>query len=300
MAQIDLSIIIISFNTSKITHKCLDTVFESLKDAPFEWEVVVVDNASSDDSVKMLKAYKKSHPEGVTLIENSRNLGFGRANNQAVRDSRGKYTLLLNSDTEILDNAIGKLYEYYSKHEDTVQFLGAKLFNKDMSPQPSAAPFFTLPIVFGFLFLKGDKWGLTRQSPDRTKQVGWVSGACIFTQKKLYEELGGFDEGIFMYMEEVDLLYRAKLKGYKTVFYHEARIIHLGSASSNKKYPILQVYRGFIYFYKKHYSRLALLLLLGMLKLKAVASVAVGTVLNKPYLIETYGEAYKVTQMDRR
>lgn len=299
MAQIDLSIIIVSYNTSAITGRCLESVVDSLKDALFRWEIVAVDNASTDGSVKMLKAYKKNNPETIQLIENSRNWGFGRANNQAVANSRGRYILLLNSDTEILDNAIGTMYEYYVANEAHVQFMGAKLLNKDMSPQPSAAPFFTLPVVFGFLFLKGDKFGLTRSSPNTIKNVGWVSGACIFTQKKYYEELGGFDEGIFMYMEEVDLLYRARQKGYKTVFYPGARIVHLGSASSNKKYPILQVYRGFIYFYKKHYGPVAFLLLLGMLKLKAVASLTVGTILRKPYLIETYAEAYKVTKMDR-
>lgn len=299
MAQIDLSIIVVSFNTETITKTCLNTIFKSLENAPFAWEVVVVDNDSEDGSVQMLEAYKKKHPGKVQLVLNSKNVGFGRANNQGVREARGRNILLLNSDTEILDNAIGELYEYYQIHEKEAPFLGAKLLNKDMSPQPSAAPFFTLPVVFGFLFLKGDRIGLTRQSPDTIKDVGWVSGACIFTAKKYYEELGGFDEGIFMYMEEVDLLYRARKKGYKTRFYPKAKLIHLGSASSNKTFPILQAYRGFIYFYKKHHGPLALLLLLGMLKLKAVIALLIGTALKKPYLIETYAEAYKVAKVDR-
>ncbi|MBI1863081.1 glycosyltransferase family 2 protein [Candidatus Microgenomates bacterium] len=298
MAEIDLSIIIISFNTASITKKCLDTVCASLQTSRLKWEVVIVDNASNDDSPKMLAAYQKTHPDHIRYVANSRNLGFGRANNQAVADSRGRYILLLNSDTEILDNAIVKMYEYYVKNERTVQFMGCKLLNADHSPQPSAAPFFSLPVVFGFLFLKGDKIGLTRSSPSSVKQVGWVSGACIFTKKKYYVELGGFDEGIFMYMEEVDLLYRAKKKGYVTVFYPGAQIIHIGSASSNKTYPILQAYRGFIYFYKKHYSPLALFILRGMLKLKAFVALTIGTILRRPYLIETYAEAYKVAQVD--
>lgn len=298
MPEIDLSIIVISYNTSKTTRECLESIFESLEEAQFSWEIVAVDNASTDDSVKMLEAFKKKYPKNVQLIENSRNLGFGRANNQGVKDSRGRHTLLLNSDTMILDNAIGRMYEFYSTHEDMVQFLGCKLLNADKSDQPSAAPFFTLPVVFGFLFLKGDKIGLTRQSPNTLKEVGWVSGACIFTQKKLYTALGGFDEGIFMYMEDVDLLYRAHRTGYKTYFFPDARIIHIGSASSNKTYPILQAYRGFLYFYKKHYSPLALFILRTMLKLKAFTAVTIGTMFRKPYLIETYAEAYKVVQMD--
>ena len=298
MAEIDLSIIVISFNTSKITKTCLDTIFTSLKSAAFNWEVVVVDNASTDGSDKMLQAYQKEHGDQVQLMLNSRNLGFGRANNQGVTNSRGDYIFLLNSDTEILDNAITKMFDFYRSHEDTVKFMGCKLLNSDRSPQPSAAPFFTLPVVFGFLFLKGDKIGLTRQSPDTFKKVGWVSGACIFTKKTYFQELGGFDEEIFMYMEEVDLLYRASQKGYDTYFYPDAQIVHLGSASSNKTYPILQAYRGFIYFYKKHYNSLALFILLGMLKLKALIALAIGTALKRPYLIETYAEAYKVARVD--
>jgi GT2 family glycosyltransferase len=100
-----------------------------------------------------------------------------------------------------------------------------------------------------------------------------------------------------MYMEEVDLLYRAKQKGYATYFYPDAQIVHIGSASSNKTYPILQAYRGFLYFYKKHYTPLALYILRGMLKLKASIAVSIGTIFRKPYLIETYAEAYKVAQM---
>jgi GT2 family glycosyltransferase len=147
MAQIDLSIIVVSFNTSAITKKCLDTVFASLEGSQLNWEIVAVDNNSEDGSVKMLDGYRKKHPEHIRLIENSRNLGFGRANNQGVKDSRGRYTLLLNSDTEILDNAIGKMADFYRKHEDRVRFLGCKLLNTDRSAQPSAAPFFTLPVV---------------------------------------------------------------------------------------------------------------------------------------------------------
>lgn len=300
MAQFDVSIIIVSYNTETITKTCLDTVFRSLEHAAFTWEVIVVDNKSTDRSPDMLKAYRKRHTSQFQLIESQENLGFGHANNRAVETARGTYILLLNSDTEVIDNAIEKLYLYYKDHEHEAQFLGGKLLNKDMSPQPSAAPFFSLPVIFAFLFLKGDALGITRRSPDHITDVGWVSGACIFTAKKYYEELGGFDEGIFMYMEEVDLLYRARLRGYKTRFYPSAQFIHLGSASSNKTYPIIQAYRGFIYFYKKHHSPLALLFLIGMLKLKAVVALLIGFVLRKPYLIETYAQAYKVAQMDGR
>jgi GT2 family glycosyltransferase len=130
--------------------------------------------------------------------------------------------------------------------------------------------------------------------------VDWVSGACILTTKSLFEKMGGFDEDIFMYMEEIDLLYRAKKKGYTTYFYNKAQFIHLGSASSGgKTYPILQVYNGFLYFYNKHHKGLSVSILKGMLQLKALISLLIGKVTGKEYLINTYEQAFKIASMDR-
>src|SRR5205085_2037641 len=117
------------------------------------------------------------------IVENKENAGFGRANNQAVKRARGEYILLLNSDIVVLDNAIDELLSFYKGNEKTVQFVGGKLLNKDGTAQPSAAPHYSLPIVFAKLFLRGNHWGVSRSSPNTTKRVGWVSGACILTKK---------------------------------------------------------------------------------------------------------------------
>jgi GT2 family glycosyltransferase len=150
-------------------------------------------------------------------------------------------------------------------------------------------------VVFGARFLRGDYWGLTRYSPKKVREVGWVSGACIMTRKDYFEQVGGFDETIFMYMEEVDLLYRAQKMGMKTFFYPKSRIIHLGSASSGgKTFPILQVYRGFLFFYKKHYSPFSTFFLRILLRLKAGLAWILGYAVNNNYLKQTYAEAFKV------
>ena len=116
------------------------------------------------------------------------------------------------------------------------------------------------------------------------------------TAKKHYRGLGGFDKNIFMYMEEVDLLYRARKKGLNTFFYPNSQIIHLGSASSNgKTFPILQVYKGFLFFYKKHYSIFHLLILHIILKLKALIAYLFGRIKGNQYLIETYEQAFKIS-----
>ncbi|PIP62809.1 hypothetical protein COW98_02025 [Candidatus Roizmanbacteria bacterium CG22_combo_CG10-13_8_21_14_all_35_9] len=295
MAKIDLSIIIVSYNTKKITENCLESINRSLWKSKIKYEIIVVDNDSKDGSKEMLEKYSADKNNHSVYYQTNTNLGFGRGNNFAVKKAEGKYILLLNSDTIVLNRSIEKLYNFYFENEKTVHFLGAKLLNKDLTPQPSACRFFTLPVIFGALFLKTDYWGLTRFSPNHFQKVDWVSGACIMTKKSLYQRLGGFDQDIFMYMEEVDLLYRAKKKGWKTYFYPAAQIVHLGSASSGgKTFPILQVYRGFLYFYKKHYSFLHLLILKFFLKLKAGTSLLIGRAINNQYLIKTYEEAFKI------
>ena len=112
------------------------------------------------------------------------------------------------------------------------------------------------------------------------------------------EKVGGFDEDIFMYMEEIDLLYRAKQMGLQTWFYPDAQFIHFGSASSNgKSFPIVQVYRGFLYFYRKHYSRNAIFLLRILLQLKAGLAFVVGFCFRKTYLQKTYAQAFRIASV---
>ncbi|OGK30192.1 hypothetical protein A3F29_00850 [Candidatus Roizmanbacteria bacterium RIFCSPHIGHO2_12_FULL_33_9] len=298
MVKPDVSIVIISYNTKQITKNCLDSVVSSFKNSRLIYQIIVVDNDSKDGSVEFLKTFSKKHPNNFKLILNNENTGFGKANNQGVKIADSDYILLLNSDTVTLDDSIEKLIKYYKKNEGVVHFAGAKLFNKDMTPQPSTAPFFTPLIVFAALFLRGDYWGLTRSSPNIEKKVDWVSGACILTKKEYYNKINGFDEGVFMYMDEVDLLYRASLKGLNTYFFPEAKFIHIGFASSgSKSYPVIQVFRGLIYFYKQHYSKWAFYWLLIMLKLKAKVSLIIGKITKNKYLIETYEKANEMVEV---
>lgn len=292
--MIDLSIIIISYNTKKITKKCLETVGASLKyDPKISTEIIVVDNASTDGTVSSISALADK------IIENHENLGFARANNQGAEKAQGEYLLFLNSDIEIIDDALPNLYNFFTKQNE-FQFVGGKLLNRDLTSQASCGPMFTLPVIFGFLFLRGDYYGLTRYSPDQIKRVDWVSGACIMTKKEYFNKAKGFDEAIFMYMEEIEFFYRVATLNFKVGFFPRSKFIHLGSASSrDKANPILQVYKGFIYFYKKHKSPLHLFILIIMLKLKARLCILLGKIFNKVYLVETYEKALETTRISR-
>lgn len=295
MKKPDLSIVIISYNTKKIIEDCLESINRSLTGTKIKYEIIIVDNDSHDGSAQLLETMFQDSKNHLVYRQAGENLGFGKGNNLGVKIAQGKYILLLNSDTVVLNRSIEKLYNFYVENEKQVHFLGAKLLNYDLTPQPSACRFFTLPVILATLLLKGDYWGLTRSSPNKFSQVDWISGACIMTTKKHYQRLGGFDKNIFMYMEEVDLLYRAKKLGLNTFFYPETKIIHLGSASSTgKTFPILQVYRGFLFFYKKHYSVFHLLILHIILKSKAIIAYLIGKIKNDSYLIKTYGEAFRL------
>lgn len=286
----DLSVVIVSFNTKKLLDNCLTSLYKSIRGKLFDVEIIVVDNVSTDGTREMLA---KKYPKVITLY-NSENIGFGRANNQGIKKSKGEYILLLNSDTIIPDHAIKKLYEFTKKHPRS--FVGPKLLNMNRTSQTSCGPFFSLPVVFAALFLKGDVIGLTRSSPRKTKRVDWVSGACIMAAKKLFMDDLLFDEKIFMYMEEVDLLMRAKKKGYGTYFYAGSPIIHLGGGSSvNKRTgPVLNIYKGLLYVYNKHCSKRALSALKFLLRLKAFFSIGVGIITGSTYLKTTYAEALKL------
>jgi len=302
MNKFDLSIIIISYNTEKITIDCLKSIIESLKNSSLKYEIIVVDNASKDNSVSSIKKLKseiKNRNLKINLIENKENIGFGPANNQAAKIAKSDYLLFLNSDIIVLNADIEKLYNFYKQNEKLFNFLGGKLLNKDMTSQPSCGPMYTLPMVLAHLFLRGDYWGLTRYSPNKIKEADWISGACILTKKEYFEKLDGFDEKIFMYMEEIDLFYRAKKHGFKVFFYPEAQFIHLGSQSSARRsFPILQVYQGLIYFYKKHFSKFSLFILIIMLKLKALIGFLIGKIINNQYLTQTYAKAWQISKMD--
>jgi len=285
----DLSIVIPSFNTKELLDRCLSSVFFSLKETPFFYEVIVVDNASSDGSLAIVN---KKFPQ-VYLVRNTENTGYGKANNQAIKMAKGEYVLLLNSDIVVQDNAIGTLYKFIK--DKNKAFAGGKLFNEDGSSQPSCGPFYSLPVVALMLFAKGDYWGATRYSPNQAQRVDWVSGACLIGRKSSFLSVGLFDEKIFMYMEEIELLYRAREKGYGTFFVPEAQFIHTGAASSGeRRTPVVNIYRGLVYFYKKHRGRFAIAILRGMLRVKALAVILAGRMIGRPPVVQTYEEALSI------
>ncbi len=313
-----LSIIIVNWNTKTLLRQCLNSLISNFQFSNFQTEIIIVDNNSKDGSREYLKKLSRRHseeqsdeeshngdPSGrnsdpqddavIKAIFNNRNLGFAKANNQGIKSAQGEYILLLNSDTIVREGVITKTIDWMEKNHQA-DIVGCRLLNPDGSKQPSVGQFPNLDQVFKMLFLDFITGGWSMQSPHKIVQVDWVMGAFMMVRKKVFDEIGGFDENIFMYMEEVELCYRAKKAGFKTYFIPTVEITHIkgGSSKSGKTGPILNIYRGLIYFYKKHKPKWQIKLVKPMLKLKAAIAWSLGLITNSYYLKKTYGQAYRL------
>jgi GT2 family glycosyltransferase len=278
-----VSIIILSYNTKQLLVHCLGSIEKHLKG--LEYEVIVVDNASSDGSVREIREhYKKVH-----VIENNDNVGFAKGVNQAVTRAKGDYILLVNSDIEFSDNSLIDMVSY-AKREADVAVVGGYLKNADNSTSKSFGKFYTLKGVAEMLFAEGE----VQPAHSEPKIVDWVSGGYMLIKKSIFEKLHGFDEHFFMYLEDMELCYRVNKLGKKVVYYPKSVVTHIGQGSSNRTFAIVHIYKGLLYFYKKHKSYSEYVILRLMLIVKSLCALGIGIVSLNKYLVRTYGQALKV------
>jgi hypothetical protein len=223
-----------------------------------EFEVIVVDNASTDGSRSMLEQEFVQ----VKRIYNAENRGFAAANNQGTREAAGKYILLLNSDTEILDGAIRKTVEFMKQHPEA-SIVGCKLLNPDGTLQPSCRSFpsvwnlFTETFFLYRLFKQTKLFGKYYMScfdHESVHEVDVVMGAFMMIRREVIEIVGLFDESYFMYTEETEFCYRARKQGYKVCFTPSARIIHYASGSmKNMQSYLEQIHQSQLRFIRMHF-----------------------------------------------
>lgn len=270
MSQTDISIIIVNWNTRDILRDCMMSVYEQTQGVCFE--VIVIDNASSDGSVEMVR---QEFPQ-VILIENSDNRGFAAANNQGMRIAQGDYILLLNSDTIVLDGAIQKTAAFTYKHPEAA-VVGCRVLNSDKTLQPTCFMFPSLLNLFLAttylykIFPNSRFFGRERMSwwdRKNIREIDVVTGCFMLVRRTAMEQVGLMDERYFMYGEETDWCWQFKKAGWKNIFFPDAQIIHLGGQSSKqvKVAMMIQLRKAILYFIKKNYSvfqyRLASLLVL--------------------------------------
>lgn len=260
MSNSDVTIIIVSWNTRDILRDCLRSVYENA--GPVDFHVIVVDNASTDGSVEMIQ----SEFGKVELVANSDNRGFAAANNQGMAMATGRYILLLNSDTIVLEGAIAKTVAFADTHVEAA-VVGCQVLNSDRSLQascflfPSALNMLLSATYLYKIFPQSRLWGRERMTwwdKQDAREVDVISGCFMLVRCEAIEQVGRMDEAFFMYAEETDWCYRFRKAGWKNMYTPGGQIIHLGGASSRQAASKmrLQLSGSILYFLKKHRSRL--------------------------------------------
>ena len=256
MKTLDVSIIIVSWNTRDLLRDCLRSIYDQAGSTSLE--VTVVDNGSSDGSAEMVK----TEFPGVVLIQNAENRGFAAANNQGIKAARGRYVLLLNPDTALLNDALEKVMAFADSHSEAA-VVGCRVLNLDRTLQPTCFMFPSLlnmllsTIYLYKLFPKNRFFGRERMTWwDRNdfREVDVVTGCFMLVRRGAIEAVGLMDERFFMYGEETDWCYRFNQAGWKVMFTPTAEIIHLGGQSS-KQVAVemsLQLRAGILQFFRRN------------------------------------------------
>ncbi len=267
-----LSIIIVSYNSLNYLRDCLDSINNNKPSASFE--ITVVDNASSDGTVK---AMRKDYPY-LKLIENTRNKGFAAANNMAIKSSSSEYILLINSDCQVYANSIDRLLEFADANDDA-GIAGPRIINNDGSLQFSCRKF---PSFFdaGMHSLLTNiapdnpfsrRYKLADINRDEISKVDWVSGSCMLIRRAALNDTGLMDEKYFMYVEDTDLCYQMWKKGWKVYYFPESEILHhIGGSTKNNALSgavtsSIRMQKSVLYFFWKNYRKTLKVLLLPLL-----------------------------------
>ncbi len=275
---VDLSFIMVNWNTRELILEALGSIFHTVHD--YEFEVVVVDNGSEDGSPE---AIREVFPQAHSIF-NEENLGFARATNQALAQAAGRYIFLLNSDAKLKEGAVQALVTFMDDNPD-VGIAGGQLVNADGSRQNSIAPFPSLATellnkrLLRTLFPK--RYPGKERDYSIPIDVDSLVGACIIVRRQAIEEVGGFDEGYFFFMEETDWCFRMRDKAWRVCFVPQAQILHLqgASAAMAKTEAKIEFYRSRYRFFAKWRGRLMATILKFGLMLRLLGEVAANSLL---------------------
>lgn len=253
--MIDLSVIIVCTNEWHVIGPCLKSIYEQTSGLSFE--VIVVDNASTDGSVSNIG---KNYPS-VRLIVNERNLGFAAANNRGIQQASGRYVLLLNPDTEVLNGALQKTVAFMAANENA-SIVGCRLLYSSGALQPSARSFPTVGNIFfesTFLYLLFPRsrvfgrYYMTWFDYRTNLEVDWLCGAFLMIRRELIEAIGILDERFYIYTEEVDYCFRAREAGFHVWFFAGSEILHhWGGPRVTNKHLVYWIHRSQLLFLRKH------------------------------------------------
>ena len=269
---VDLSIIIVNWNVRDLLDACSPASPASDLD-PADYEIVVIDSASADGSVDMLRA---KHPSAISLPQ-AENIGFTRGNNIGLAQAKGKFLLLLNPDTEVSPNAITLMLDHLNAHPE-VGIIGPHTLNSDGSHQSTRRRFPNLTTgIFESTWLASWAPGMLERDyrlldtpDDDIIEVDWVQGSALLLRRAVYLDIGGLDEGYTMYYEELDYCRRAKSAGWRVLYHGGAKIVHHSGKSSEQASAAKQIHfqTSKLRYFRKHHGFGAYVTLRGLLLLQ--------------------------------
>jgi len=239
----------VNWNTCQLLCQCLDSIFENIST---DFEIIVVDNASNDSSVSVLK---KNYPK-VRIIENQKNMGFAFANNQAIAISKGEYIVLLNSDAQILSSEPLKIIKNYFRANPKIGIVGGILINQKGKIQSIGKDFMTVKYLIRIYLLFSKNLFRNKKIIKQKKPifVDYVDGAFLCIRKNVINQIGGLDERFFMYAEDMEWCWRAKTAGWQTITLPFIKIKHLQGQSAQKQLSdnLVNSCRNISFFIKMH------------------------------------------------
>lgn len=286
--MVKISIIILTYNSSKYIESLLNSLLKKYSNNinSKELEIIVADNKSLDDTLERANKYK----EKIKITENGRNVGYAKGNNLGAKKASGEFLVFLNPDAKFIE---GDLFDVVSLFDDNkVGIIGGKIISLDGKKELSCGKFYN-PLNILLLTLGLEESLGVRFAPNKKQEVDFVSGGFFFIRRKLFERLNGFDENYFMYVEDADLCYQAKKKGFKVLYSNKATVQHVGQGSSNRTFAIVNIYKGLLYYSRKNGGKINHFIVKLMLAIKARILVLMGRMRNNKYLVDTYTEAIK-------
>lgn len=270
--MIDISVLIVNWNVRDLLDACLASLHNgsvtiNTPDGNLATiEIIVVDSASSDDSLRMIG---EKYPD-VRLVAQRENIGFTRGNNLGIEQARGRYLFLLNPDTEIIGDALAQLLSYMDAHPE-IGIIGPHTLNSDGTHQSSRRHFPTaMTAIFESTWLESsapksllDDYYARDVADDEIAEVDWVQGSALMARREVYEQIGGLDSGFVMYSEELDWCKRAKSAGWKVIYHGQAKIIHHGGKSSeqNNAFKHIHFNTSKLRYFRKHHGFIVYILL---------------------------------------
>lgn len=296
--KIDISFIIVNWNTKDLTKQAIDSIYKYAQG--FTYEIILVDNGSEDASAPMVA---KNYPK-VILIAKDENLGFAKGNNEGIKAARGEFIFLFNSDAYLIDDSLINLLNR-ARELPNLGAIAPQVLNVDKTIQQSVG--FKPDLLRVFLWMSfiddlpfGELLKPYHVDHDRfykkENKVDWITGAAFMIPKKIIEIVGVLDKDIFMYAEDVDWCLRIQKAGFDIYYSPVAKIMHIGRGSSKKisKNAIIGEYKGLIYLYQKHQSKISLQMLKLLLKIGAALRIVAFRVFNRKETAKYYEEAFKL------